>query len=103
MYMLDHNEPSDWGLLPEGAKVVDAVYCNLVFGPEHKEARWYTASSPPIKVTVPVEHLLHASFDMVLASATARAGGQAKAAVAKGAVVLSEHDHLQAMDALAWA
>ena len=103
MYVLENDlSDTDWGLLPEGA-VIDAVYNNLVFGPEHKGARWYTPSAPPIKVTIPVEHLLHASFAMAPAVAAARASGMAKAALAKGARVLSEHDHLQAMDALAWA
>jgi len=37
---------------------------------------------------------------MATAVAAGRAGGKAKAAVQKGAVVLAEGDHLQAMDAL---
>ena len=50
-----------------------------------------------------MEHILHASFDMATAVAGSRAAGVAKAAVKKGAVVLAEADHLQGMDALAYA
>ena len=62
----------------------------------------YTPSNPPIDVKVPVEHLLHASFKMEPITRTARPTGQLKFALENGGVVLSEHDHLQSMDALAW-
>ena len=102
MYILDTDEPSDWGILPEGTKVVAATYCNLVYAPGRAGARVYTPSNPPIDVKVPVEHLLHASFKMEPITRTARPTGQLKFALENGGVVLSEHDHLQSMDALAW-
>ena len=72
MDMLDEDEESDWGTLPEGKKVVEAIYCNLVNKPGYSQARWYTPSDPPIKVKVlkvPVELILHASFEMERATA----------------------------------
>ena len=47
-------------------------------------------------------HLLHASFKMELAAVAARPTKQQTDAIAKGAVVFSEDDHLQSMDALAY-
>ena len=79
-----------------------AANCNLVYAPGRAGARVYTPSNPPIDVKVPVEHLLHASFKMEPITRTARPTGQLKFALENGGVVLSEHDHLQSMDALAW-
>lgn len=105
MDMLDEDEESDWGTLPEGKKVVEAIYCNLVNKPGYSQARWYTPSDPPIKVKVlkvPVELILHASFEMERATAE-RPTPMQRSAIAKGALALAEDDLLQSMDALAWA
>ena len=102
MYALEEDEDSDWGMLPAGAMIVEASYNNLVFAPGHAQARWYTPSNPPIKVKVPVEHLLHVGFAMAAAAAPERPNARQKDALNKGAIVLSEDDHLQAMDAFAY-
>ena len=81
--------------------VVDATWWNLVFAPSHTP-RWYTPSTLPT-VKIPVEQLLHASFSMeaaVAAPGSASSSKQGQAAV-KGARVLSDPDHEQAMDSLA--
>ena len=103
MYLLDADKPSDWGKLPAGTRVVKAIYYNLVFGPGDAGKRWYTPSHPSIEVTIPIEHLLHAKFEMPRAEASARAGAKVKDAVKKKAVVLDENDHLQSMDALLYS
>ena len=90
------------GILPKGKKVVPAIYCNLVNKPGYSQARWYTPSNPPIKVRVPVELILHTSFEMARATAE-RPTPMQRSALAKGALVLAEDDHLQSMDALAWS
>ena len=100
MYVLEEDEDSDWGTLPEGSPVLDATYNNLVFAPD-RSPRWYTPSHPPIKVRVPVELLLHVGFAMPIAKAPTRVTPVQRQAIQKGARVLSEHDHLQTLDALA--
>ena len=73
MEILDEDEDSDWDTLPEGTKVVEAIYCNLVDKPDYALARWYTPSTlPPVKV--PIEHLLHAGFKMERATADVPTG-----------------------------
>ena len=73
-----------------------------VFAPGYAQARWYTPSNPPVEVKVPVEHLLHVGFAMAAAVAPERPNARQKDALKKGAIVLSEDDHLQAMDAFAY-
>ena len=96
--VLESDQPSDWGVLPAGVKVVHAHYLNLVFKPETKP-RWYTPST--IEVSVPIKHLTHTAFEMELAVATSsRPSAMQSAATAKEACVLSELDHFQAFDGL---
>ena len=95
MQVLQSDEPSDWGVLPAGVRVVNAHYWNLVFKPG-SQPRWYT-----IQVSVPIEHLTHTAFEMEVATASSsHPSAVQRAAIAKGACVLAEHDHLQALDDL---
>ena len=100
MEILDEDEDSDWGTLSAGTKVVPGFYYNLVYGPNHTAARWYTPSLPHIHVNVPVEHIVHARFKMAPAELPPRPNQRQREAVSKGAVVLSEADNLQGMDGL---
>ena len=89
-------------ILEEGDKRRRNRVAGLVFAPGNK-MRWYTPS--PIEVTVPVEHLLHTGFQMEPAAPPAppaRATAMQNRAIAAGALVLSEEDHLQGMDSLAY-
>ena len=97
-YDLPRAIKSDWGTLPRGTRVIDATWLNLVYGRDHKP-RWYTPN--PLSVVVPVEQLLHASFEMEGAELPARgAQPMQREAVAKHAVVLSEADHEYIMEEL---
>ncbi len=84
-----------------GTRVVEADCANLVFKLEHT-SRWYTPSSPPIRVRVPTRLLLHVGFNMAAAELPPHhASKHQKEAVAEGAVVLDEDDHEEAMQELA--
>ena len=99
-YELTRAKDSDWGKLPRGTRVIDATWLNVVYtsDPNHTP-RWYTPN--PLKVVVPVEQVLHVSFEMEAAQLPPRGASTIqRSAVAKGAVVLSEDDHGVIMDEL---
>ena len=97
-YNLKRAISSDWGTLPNGTRVIDATWLNLVYAPGHTP-RWYTPN--PHRVVVPVEQLLHASFEMESAELPPRgASGMQREAVKMRAVVLTEADHETIMDEL---
>ena len=50
----EYNSP-DYGVLKAGARVLDARYLDLVYGPD-KTPRWYTPN--PAKCVVPFELVL---------------------------------------------
>ena len=100
MYVLDKDTPSQWVVLPAGVKVLDGEYSFRVsLSGSADTTRWYYSSTPATTVTIPVEQLLHIGFHM--APATDKSTPLKRAAIAKGAVVLSEADDEQGMDALA--
>lgn len=93
----DYNSP-DYGVLEAGARVLKACYNDLVYGP-NKTPRWYTPN--PAEIVVPVELVLHASFEMAKAELPPKgASPQQRQAVRLGARVLSEADHEAAMEEL---
>lgn len=79
--------------------MLDAQYRDLKpYKPGHVP-RWYTPN--PATTLVPVELVLHASFEMEDAQLPPRgASVQQRWAVGEGAVVLSEADHNATMEAL---
>ena len=88
----------DYGVLKAGARVLDARYLDLVYGPD-KTPRWYTPN--PAKCVVPFELVLHASFVMAMAALPPRgASSQQEQAVKPAARVLGEADHEAAMEEL---
>jgi len=64
--------------------------------------RWYTDNtSETAEIVVPVELVLHTSFEMEQAALPPRgASAQQRQGVSKGAVVLAETDHEAAMEEL---
>ena len=88
------------GLKP-GELVVDAEYLNPVRGPNAKR-QWYTMmEGPQLFVVVLARTIVHASFEMRLATVNDGAKDKrAKDAFVKGAVVLNPEDREVIMEEL---
>ena len=84
------------------AHVVNARFRDIHYPDPNREPRWYTDNVGDAgDIVVPVELVLHASFEMELATAPSRgASSQQRQGVAAGAVVLAEADHNAAMEEL---
>ena len=98
-YELEEESESDYGTLAAGSRVLDAQYRDLSpYKPGHTP-RWYIPNSAT--TLVPVELVLHASFEMEDAQLPQRgASSLQRQAVGLGAVVLSEADHDATMEEL---
>ena len=98
---LEEDRESDYGTLKAGARVLGARYLDLHYAPD-RVPRWYTNNtSETAKIVVPVELVLHTSFEMEQAALPPRgASAQQRQGVSKGAVVLAEADHEAAMEEL---
>ena len=82
-----------WGMLEAGTRVIDAFWWNLV-GKPGKGTHYYTPSEPKVRVRVPTHLLLLAGFDVSPAMPKRGAGSaNAKAAVAKGGVLVGQDVH----------
>lgn len=84
-----------------GELMVDAEYMNPVWGPKAKR-QWYTMMEGPQRfVVVPARAIVHASFEMRLASGNDGAkDARAKDALKKSAVVLYPEDREIIMEEL---
>ena len=99
-YELTAPEPSDYGVLEVGTRVIDAFFYNLAFKPDRKPRLW-TPMNPPTKYIIPTHLLLVAGFEMPRAPPLPeKASVQHRSAVAKGAVVLADDVHDDALQEL---
>jgi len=98
---LEEDRESDYGTLKAGARVLGARYRDLHYALD-RVPRWYTDNtSETAEIVVPVELVLHTSFEMEQAALPPRgASAQQRQGVSKGAVVLAETDHEAAMEEL---